>query len=165
MFILVAIIIVSFFLPWISVESKQVGVFSKLLTGKSQASIDSISGFRIPVLANGKDARLMLSIIKIFNPKLENADKKSFAVWIIPILALFIFLAGIYMGKYRFINLVFGLIGCSIFFTALYKIKTTDLDKLILNVSIGPGLWFILYSYLAIGILGFVSFSGVSEKK
>ena len=161
MFIFAAIIIVSFFLPWVSVESKQVGAFSKLLTGKSQGTIDSISGFRIPIVANSGDSRLMLSIIRIFNPNVKDADKKSFAVWGIPILALLIFLASVYFGKNRFINLAFGLIGCAVFFVALFKIKTTDLDKLVLNVNIAPGMWLILYSYLAIGILGFLSFAGV----
>jgi hypothetical protein len=158
MFISAVVIIVSFFLPWINVESGQVGAFSKILTGKSQATIDSISGFRIPILANSADARLMISIIKIINPNITDADKKSFLVWAIPVLAAVIFLLSLYFGKNRFLNLAFGLIGCAIFFVALYKIKTTDLDKLVLNVKIATGLWLILYSYLAIGVLGFIAF-------
>ncbi len=154
---LTIIICISFFLPWVSVQSEQVGVFSKILTGKNQATIDNISGFRIPILANSQDARLMMSIIKIFNPKIENADKKSFAVWGIPILAFIICLASYYFGKNKSVNIVFGALGIGIFFVALLKIKTTDLNKLILNVKINSGLWLILYSYLGIGIAHFVN--------
>jgi len=50
--ILAAVIVVGFFLPWVSVESQQVGTFTKLLTGKRQVSVDLISGVEIPILAN-----------------------------------------------------------------------------------------------------------------
>ena len=45
MVILVAVIVIAFFLPWVTVESGQVGAISKLLTGKKQSTIDRISGF------------------------------------------------------------------------------------------------------------------------
>ena len=64
--ILTAVIFIAFFLPWVRVEAPMVGTISKVLTGKRQAELTSISGFDVPVLANGPDARLMISIIKIF---------------------------------------------------------------------------------------------------
>ena len=45
MLILVAIIVLGFFLPWVNVESKQVGAITKILTGKRQATVEAISGF------------------------------------------------------------------------------------------------------------------------
>jgi len=154
---LTVIIFLSFFLTWVSVQSEQVGMFSKLLTGKKQASIANISGFKVPILANGEDARLMISIIKIFNPNIKNADKKSYAVWLIPLLAIIICIVSYYYGGNKWVNIAFGLFGAGIFFIAFFKIKTTDLNKLVLNVKIGLGMWFILYSYLAIGIVHFVN--------
>jgi len=156
--ILAAIIIISFFLPWVTVRSEQVGKVSKLLTGRQQSTIDSISGFRIPILANGKDARLMINIIKIFNPGVKNADKKSFLVWVIPLLVLGIITAKYLYGENQWLNLGIGILGCAIFLVAVFKIMTTDMDKFVLKVIIGPGLWFTLLAYLGIGVHGLLNF-------
>jgi len=77
--VLVVVIVISFFLPWVSIESKAVGSVTKLLTGKKQATINSISGFKVPILANSEESRFMITIIKIFQPDIENADKKKFS--------------------------------------------------------------------------------------
>ena len=163
--VLVAVIVVSFFLPWVSVKSEAVGTFAKVLTGKNQAVLDEISGFRIPILANGDDARLMISIIKISNPKVENADKKSYLVWTVPLLALALLSGGAFFGKNKLFNLVMGIIGIAVFAAAVYKIQTTDMDKMVLKVTIVNGLWLTLYAYLAIGILGIAAFISSSLKK
>ena len=163
--VLVLVIVLSFFLPWVQVESKAVGTVSKILTGERQTLISSISGFRVPILANSPDARLMTSVIKIFNPDIKDADKKSYLIWSVPFLAVIMFVVGYIFGKNRWVNLVFGIIGTAIFLVAFYKIKTTDLDKLVLNVSIGSGLWLSLWAYLGIGILGFVIFGKSSLPK
>jgi hypothetical protein len=152
------LIIVAFFMPWVNVASEQVGMVSKILTGKEQGVIDSISAFKVPVLANSPDARFMISVIKIFNPVIEDADKKSFLIWGIPFFAVVIFIVSYFLGKNRWVNLIIGLIGVLIFLAAVYKIKTTDLDKLVLKVVIGPGLWLTLWSYLLMGISGLMAF-------
>jgi len=159
------IIIVAFFLPWVKVESEAVGTFSKILTGKQQQLISNISAFQVPIMANDQDARLMISIIKIFNPKVENADKKSYLIWSIPILAALMLLVSFLYGKNKWVNLILGVISCLIFFVAVYKIKTTNMDKLVLKVTTAPGLWLALWGYLGIGIAGLVAFIKGSLKK
>jgi len=153
MLILVIVIVVAFFLPWISVESAAVGKVSKILTGKAQATIGSVSGFKVPILANSEESRFMITVIKIFQPDITNADKKSFLIWIVPLLAVIIFLVGNAPKTNQWIRLAFGVLGILIFVGATYKIITTDLDKMIIKVSIGYGLWLILFGYLGIGIL------------
>jgi len=54
--VLTVIICIAFFLPWVKVRSEAVGGFTKILTGKKQMEVASISGFQVPVLANGKDS-------------------------------------------------------------------------------------------------------------
>lgn len=157
-FLVVIVIVLGFFLPWVHVESKQVGVISKLLTGKAQSGIAAISGFQIPIMANGPDSRLVISIVQIFNPGIKNADKKSFAVWVVPILAVIIFLLVLFFGRNRWLYLIFGLVGIVIFAVGVYKIKTTDLDKLVLQIKIGLGLWMIFWGYLFLGLLGLGNF-------
>jgi hypothetical protein len=165
MLILTAIIVAAFFLPWVRVESPAIGKISKFLTGKEQAVISGISGFAVPVLANSKESRFMISVIKIFNPGITNADKKSYLIWVVPGLAVIMLLVKWFLDKNKWINLAFGLIGSLIFLVAVYKINTTDLDKLVLRVGIAPGLWLILFAYLGIGLLCLSNFVCLLKQK
>ena len=164
MLALAVLVIIAFFLPWVSVKSEQVGMFAKILTGKKQAMIDNISAFQVPILANGPDARFMLSVIKIFNPGVKDADKKSFLVWSIPFLAVVIFVVSCFFGGNKWVNLIIGVLGAAIFIAAAYKIKTTNLNKLVLNIKMGPGLWLTLWSFLLMGVLGFIRFASPLRK-
>ena len=165
MLVLVIVIFVSFFLPWISVESAAVGGISKLLTGKEQARIDSISGFKVPILANSDESRLMISIVKIFNPNVKNVDKKSWLIWLVPGLAIVLFMLRRFFENNKWFYLAVGLLGTFIFGVAVFKITTTDLDKLILRVNIDFGLWLLLTGYLSIGILNLIRFVSLIKKK
>ena len=164
--ILAAVIFISFFLPWVHVEAPMIGTLSKVLTGKRQAEITSISGFAVPGLANGPDARLMISIIKIFNPGVTDADKKSWLIWGVPLFAIAIFLLGLFIADNRWFNLSVAVIGILIFLVGAYKINTTDLNKLVLNAKIGLGVWLTLYGYLGLGITAAVNFvKGLANKR
>ena len=118
------------------------------MTGKRQDEIHAISGFDVPRLANSDESRLILTVAKIFKPDVKDIDKKSYLIWIIPLLAVAIFL----------VNMVFGVIGVAIFAVTVFKLKTTDLDKVVLQIKIGVGLWLILWSYLGIGIASILRF-------
>jgi hypothetical protein len=155
MFALAVVIFIAFFLPWLSVESGQIGMVTKILTGKRQALVDNISAFNIPILANSTESRFMISIIRIFNPNIEHADKKSFLIWLVPIFALIIAVASRFLAGDLWFNIAVGLIGTAIFAVAVFKISTTDLDKFVLRVSVGLGLWLSIYTYLAMGLLSF----------
>ncbi|MFH1360187.1 MAG: hypothetical protein ABIJ41_04020 [Candidatus Omnitrophota bacterium] len=149
---LVMVITVSFFLPWITVESQAVGGFSKILTGKDQGVIDSISGFRVPLLANSKESRFMISVIKIFNPQIRDADKKSYLLWGVPLIAMLISLAGCVFKHIKIIRFFLGLIAVGIVCAVIYKLMSTDMDKLVLKVNIVYGLWLTLFGFFAIGV-------------
>jgi len=153
LFIFVAIIVLGFFLSWVNVESKQVGIVSELITGKHQEVIDSISGFDIPVMANSDETRLIISVLKIFQIDTKNIDKKSLLVFVVPLLAIAILFLNLSLKNKKILTLVIAIVATLIFLVATYKIKTTDLDKVVLQVKIGLGLWLILYSYLGIGLL------------
>lgn len=157
--ILVALIVVAFFMPWINVESEAVGGITKVLTGKKQSQMASISAFQVPLLANSEESRFMISIIKIFSPNIKDADKKSFLIWVVPGLALLILAVKTLIKKNRWVDLAIALIGCAIFLLASFKIVTTDLDKLVLKVAIAYGLWITLTSYLGIGLLSLINFA------
>ena len=165
MLILVLVIVVSFFLPWILVESAAVGGVTKLLKGKEQATLYSISGFKVPILANGEHSRTMISIIKIFQPKIQNADKKSYLIWGIPLLAVIMLgLTNVFKDN-KWVQLGIGVVGVAIFAVATFKIATTDLDKIVLKVNIAFGLWLIFISYLGIGIIQILDFLRLNKSR
>ena len=158
MIVLVAIIFISFFLPWVSVESKAMGTVTKLLKGKEQAKLQAISGFQVPVLANSDQSKLMISIIKLFQPGIKNADKKSYLIWVVPLLAVMMLIVNKTVKRSKRVYLAFGVIGIAIFAVGTFKITTTNLDKLVVNARIGFGLWLVLIGYLGIGIVQTMEF-------
>ncbi len=152
-FILVVAIIIAFFMPWFSVEQEELGSVARIVSGGG-ISFLKISGFKIPFFANGKNTKVILSIAKAFNPDIKDIEKKSWFVYIIPILAYLIYLTAKKLGKNRFINFIFALLGVSIFVIGSFKIKTVNLNKVLLDVKICKGVWVILAAYLGIGLLG-----------
>jgi hypothetical protein len=150
-FLLVVLIFVSFFLPWINVGSPLAGGISKVLTGKKQADFYSISGFQVPILANGSESRLIISVIQLFNLGVKDADKKSWLIWAMPGLAVIMLMLLWLWGNNRWLLLVLGIMGVAIFGVATFKILTTNLDKLVLKVTIAYGLWALLTGYLLLG--------------
>ena len=164
-FVLATVIILSFFLPWAHVQSNQVGLFTKVLTGQRQKNVASISGLQVPMMANGNGARLISSIAKIFYPTMKNIGLKSFAVVLIPLLAIIIGALNYFYEKYPWVNLGIAIVGVLIFLVATIKLATTDLDKLVLQIKIGFGMWTILISYLAIGVLAGLRYAAVLKHK
>lgn len=164
MLVLVVIIFISFFLPWISVESAAIGGVTKLLTGKEQSVFTQVSGFQVPVLANSDESRFMITIIKLFQPNVKDADKKSYLIWGVPLLAVVLFLLSYFLKDNKWVALAIGIIGIAIFAGAVFKISTTNLDKLVMQVKIAYGLWLILAGYLGLGILGILDFVKMLKK-
>ena len=165
MFILAAIIFISFFLPWIEVESAVKGGVTKILTGESQAGLLAISGFQVPILANSSESQLIISIIKLFNPGITNADKKSYLIWAIPGLAVVISAIFLFLEKNKWMNLAVAIIGIAIFSVSVFKIMTTNLDKLVIKADIALGLWLILFGYLGIGLVCLANFANLIRQK
>ena len=162
---IVVLIFVSFFLPWVSVESPAASKVSEFLTGKKQGGFYSISGYQVPILANSKESKLMISIIKLFNPGIKDADKKSWLIWAVPGLAVAMLILLFIWGRNKWLELAIGIMGVAIFGVAVFQILTTNLDKLILKVSIVYGLWALLIGYLLLGCVCLVNFAGLVKKK
>ena len=162
--VLALVIAVSFFLPWVSVESPQMGMLTKALAGKAEGALQTISGFQIPVLANGPDAQLIMTIAQIFSPNAKDVDKKSFLVWGIPVLAVAIFLLSLSLGKNKWFNLAVGVLGVLIFAVATFKIKTAPMDKVVLKINIIYGLWLMLFAYLGMGLASLAGFVSALKK-
>ena len=159
MAVLVLLIIVAFFMPWVSVESTPVvSELSRIFTKKEVKISQSISAYHVPMLANTEDARLANSVIKILNPDTQDAGKNSFLIWLVPLLAVAILLLSILFSKNKWVHLASAAVGILIFVIGVYRIKTLNLNQIILNVAIGPGLWLTLWAYLGIGVCALLNF-------
>jgi hypothetical protein len=163
--LIVLVIFISFFLPWVSVESPAASKISEILTGKKQGGFYSISGFQVPILANSKESRLIITVIKLFNPGIKDADKKSWFIWAVPGLAIAMLILLLIWGRNRWLELALGIIGVAIFGVATFKILTTNLDKLVLKVSIVYGLWALLIGYLLLGCVCLLNYTGLLKRK
>lgn len=162
MLFFVLLVITAFFQPWVEVESFQGGNIQignikianipKINIGKDELFNRSISGYDVPVLANGPDARLIISIIKIFKPDVTDVGRKSYLVWTIPGLAALIFVLSIILAENKLANLIIGLAGGLIFMLAAYKISTVNLDKVVIAVRISSGIWMTIWGYLGMGL-------------
>jgi hypothetical protein len=168
--VLAGIVVISFFLPWVSVDaglmSGLTAKISKVIKVQEQKmQLYSISGFKVPILANSKESRVMITIIKIFEPNITNADKKSYLIWIIPILAIAMFLAGDFFKNNKWVFLGIGITGLTISLGATLKIMMTNLDKVALKINIGYGFWLVLIGYLGLAVLGIIKFLELHKNK
>lgn len=160
MAVLVFLIIVAFFMPWVGIESTQAaGKLSEILTGEERRVSQTVSAYQVPRLANTKDTRLAISVIKIMNPGVKDADKKSFLVWVVPLLAVTILALSILFKNNKWLHLACALIGILIFSIGVYRIKSANLSQALLNIAIGPGLWLTLWAYLGLGLCELLNFS------
>jgi len=165
MFIFSASVIVSFFLPWVSVNTQPIGKVATVLTPENGSSFTKISGFRIPIVANSCDSRLIVNIVKIFKPSMQDVEKKIWFVWFVPILAWLIFILTSRFSNSKLMGLICTVIGFGIFLFAFYKIETANLENVVLRIKIEQGFWFTIWAYLGIGILGFLRFKALSFRK
>lgn len=156
MLVLAGSIFILFFITWIGVDSGPAEKVSRIFVKNIEVPVTEISGFEIPVMANGKDAKLMIKIAKIFYPDIEGVDKKSWFVWVVPILAQVFLIVALLLGKNKWIALILGFISIAIFVFALYKISITDLDKTVLHIRIAGGLWLTLFCFFTMGLLSLI---------
>jgi len=158
MVVIAIMVFFSFFQPWVHINSIAKGALSKILPGKDTSTLQSISGYDVPVLANRKDSKLIMTIAQIFSPNTKDVDKKSWLIWGVPIFAVLLVLLNLIFGANKWVALGTGIIAVAVFAVAVFKISTTELDKVVISVSIAKGLWNTLYGYLGIGILSLLNF-------
>jgi hypothetical protein len=155
--VMVVFIFVSFFLPWVSMESVVTGGIGKLI-GKEVKPMAPVSGFKVPILANSSESKMMISLIRLFSPGIQDADKKSYLIWLVPGLSLVIFVAMCFLARNKWVDLVVGVLGVAIFAFGAFKLLATDLDKAVAKVVILPGVWMTLAGYLGIGLICLAGF-------
>jgi len=95
----------------------------------------------------------MVQVLQLFNPGVKDVGKKSWLIWGAPLLAVLLAFLHVFIKENKWFNLALGIIGVLIFAVVVYKLKTTNLDKTVMSVSILPGLWLLLFSYFGMGLV------------
>ena len=148
-FLLTAIIIVSFFLPWVQIKlSKELGNW-KFKTGSTEVN-RSISGYEIP-----KVTPLFIPFDEAFTG-VSDIGRWSSLVFLIPIVGIACFLLLLIGRRYKWADTLVILFGTGIFGVGLYEVYQASINSLLVDVVIGAGLWLTLISFLVFGIIGAV---------
>lgn len=155
LFIISFVIIVSFFLPWISIRVKGSSSMSSIFNN-DLGKVKTIAGYEIPKLANKKDSRTIMRVLQLFVGKLQNLDRKSYYIYSIPTIAIITILVSGLGKNCRLVALILFILGCGVYVITVYKIYTTNLDLTLFKLNIEKGIKYTQYSFLAIGIVGFI---------
>jgi hypothetical protein len=160
------IILLGFCLPWIKIKAPPAVVSGedRVIQGQRLKNIARISGMDIPLLANGTERSYVINVIRRFDPDIKDPAQKSFLIWIVPALAVVMFICKIFWGNYKLTNLILGITGLLAFLYGLHEITTVNLDKLIVRAEIGFGLLMVLSAYLGFGLLSLFSFFKATAK-
>lgn len=153
-----AIVVWFFFLPWIKVHSTTVGAMKGIVGGEHSAAIITASGAGVPGIANGPLARTLIEILGKLFGSIENADKKSYLVWIVPALAVVFMALSLACRGWWFVSALLGLLCMAIAMGATCKLLMTNLDGLLFRVQICFSLWAILTVF---GIMGVVHLTSI----
>lgn len=111
----------------------------------------AISGFQIPQMANRRNVKVMAQLVKLFTKSDDQLGWKSYAVYLLPGLALLCaWLLSVY-GSVRLVALGV-LCGCAAVAGAgFWKLLTAD-TKAQFAMAIGPGLWLSLWAYVGLSV-------------
>jgi hypothetical protein len=116
----------------------------------------AVSGYSIPKMMNTKSSQVAVALAGIFVKDAKDADKKSYAVYLMPIFALVCIALAIVGMKNLIALIVMAVISGGISLGGLFKLMTTDLNNAIVAISIENGLWQTLYAYLLICVVSVI---------
>ena len=185
------IIIVSFFMPWAratvdatklaknvadsaSGKLQNTSFGGKFLQGLNQATNaignlgdievkTTVSGYDIPTMTSKKSSHVAIQLAQLLFKDAKDLDKKSMLVYLLPLFAIVCIVLAVTGLRYKVSVIAAAIIGGVIGIGGLYKLMSTDLSNLPVQISILNGLWQTMYGYLLICILS-VAWLVVGEK-
>ena len=175
-------IIHGFFMPWAKASASATKVAKSLISQASGPLADSpfagkfirgfnsttekiselgditvktaVSGYDIPTMINRKSSQIAIALAATMFKDAKDLDKKSYAVYLLPIFALVCVGLAIFGLKNKIAVMVMAVLGGGISIGGLYNLMTVDLSKLPIQISIERGLWQTMYAFLLICIIG-----------
>ncbi len=120
-----------------------------------------VRGVDIPYVANRPDAHVVLALAELLTGE-RQLGVKSYAVYLLPGVALACGILLTVAPRLRALALVLGLCCVAVAAGGYWKISTTQLDSLLVAITLGKGLWWSLWGYALVGVsaLGLVLLGG-----
>ena len=113
----------------------------------------TVSGYDIPTMINNKSSHVAIQLAQILFKDARDLDKKSMLVYLLPLFAIVCIALAIIGLRYKVSVMAAAIIGGAIGIGGLYKLMSTDLSNLPVQITIENGLWQTMYGYLLICIL------------
>ncbi len=110
-----------------------------------------VSGFDVPLLANRQDSQIVLALAEMLTSE-RQLGAKSYAVYVIPGLAVLLGLVVTAACRVRVTCLAAGVVGLAVAGVACWKLLTANTQTLLVAITIGQGLWLSVWAYAGLGV-------------
>jgi len=118
----------------------------------------TLRGIDIPALSDKGDSKLVKSIVRLCGFDTGNYRRKVYLVYLVPLSAIICFILSLLGIRNRIWVLPLVLISGTAAIGGFYKILTFNLKELPVDITIGSGIWTMLYSFLAMLVVSIVWF-------
>ena len=169
-----ALIVVAFFMPWAKVATSVTGISKEVtstvedtplagkVVGKISAITDAIAGLgdveikttvrgsQVPALVNNQTSKVALSLAQVMFKSAEGIDKKSYLVYLLPLLGIACAALAVIGVKNKLFVGVMLVISGAVSIGGLYNLYTMDIGSQAVKISIEDGLWYTMYAFLFI---------------
>lgn len=124
-----------------------------------------VGGVQIPQLANSEHAKLATAIFELFTRSSQQLGLKSYAVYLVPGLALIAALVLTLLGTRLAVVISVGSVCAMIAGVGCWKLLTTNTQSLFVAITIGRGLWLSLWAYVGLALAALLmSVCGASQR-
>ena len=110
-----------------------------------------VSGAQIPGLANQQHAQVAIALFELMTSSRQQIGLKSYAVYLVPGIALLCGLLLTFIGSRLSIALGVAMFCAVVAGVGFWKLLTVDTRALFIAITIGPGLWLSLWAYVGLG--------------
>ncbi len=137
----------------------------------NHAPFSGMTGYQLPGQINQRDIngmRARLALETFFGSKAT--EQKALLVYAYPLVAFASFLMLLCVRNNRRLFLIPSILALALYFWTRYRIATTELERSLIQVQIGWGIWICLYALLFIALIMIIfaflpaRFSGSSKK-
>jgi len=111
-----------------------------------------VSGAQIPMLAHQPNAQVAVALLALFTPQQQNIERKSYAVYLLPVVALLCGVVVTYWGSRAIVCVSAALLSGLVAGVGFWKLLTVNTQTLFVAITIGPGLWLSLWAYVVLAV-------------
>lgn len=166
-----AMIVIGFFMPWAALDIRATS-FEKDVSKHARHSLGNlfhtsgsrepswirhrsghlpviptrVSGAQIPEMANRKNVKVATSLIELFTKQHQNVGPMSYAVYLLPGIAIILAALMTWVGHHRLVAIPVALLCAGISGAGLWTLLTTN-TKAAFAIRIEWGLWASLVAY------------------